>query len=43
MPELEWQLGYPFVLRLMATIAVVMLFTSENNDECTKQNARSEK
>lgn len=26
MPELEWQLGYPFALGLMATIAGVMLF-----------------
>jgi magnesium transporter len=26
MPELEWQLGYPFALGMMATIAAVMLF-----------------
>lgn len=26
MPELEWQLGYPFALGLMATIAGIMLF-----------------
>jgi hypothetical protein len=43
MSELEWQLSYLFVLRLMATIAVVMLFTSGKTDNCAKQNACSEK
>jgi magnesium transporter len=26
MPELEWQLGYPFALGVMAMIAGMMLF-----------------
>ena len=43
MPELEWQLGYPFVLRLMAIIAGVILFTSEKNDERAKKHIHSEK
>jgi hypothetical protein len=43
MSELEWQLGYPSVLRLMATIAGVILFTSEKNDERAKKHIHSEK